>query len=469
MNMHNGNIQIIKQSFEKNFDVVYREIPSQKGIIHVIFDGIMCNDSFVSDFILSPLMKCEDAGFDIDKILGEVIPAKTISYLENIDLAMVSIISGNVVVLFPGIDKIISCDAKGYSTRGIDVPITETVLKGSREGFTEDIIVNLTQIRRRIKTPALKLEPFQKGKKSNSMVMLCYIEGIAPRKLVDLVRKSINDINEDFLLNSNQIEERLKAKHTIFDTNGYTEKPDVLVSKLSEGRVAVLVDGTPQAIFVPHFFVELFQTPDDYYLNKYVSNITKILRWVAFGLATLLPGFYVALVCYHTNLVPTILVFRIAAARAGIPFPTSIEIVMLALFFMLLREGSVRLPQPLGTSISIVGALILGDALVKSALASNITLIIIALSSICSFLIPRSYGAISLWNFIILVFASFIGLPGFYVSFILLVSHIAGLDSCGYPYLYPLGTLKIFNFKDIFIRDDLDKISNSLFERNEDA
>lgn len=469
MNMHEQNIKTIKKSFENNFDIVYREINTSRGVIHVIFDGIMCDSTFISDFILRPLMSCEDIGDNIEKITGEILPAKTINFVSSIETAMVRIMSGDVVILFPGIDKIVASDAKGYSIRSINIPITETVLKGPREGFTEDLVTNLTQIRRRIKTPALKLEPFSKGSKSNNLVVMCYIEGLAPKRLVDLIRKTIQDIDEDYVLYSNIIEERLKAKHTPFDTNGYTEKPDVASSKLVEGRVIILVNGTPIAITVPHFFVEIFQTPDDYYLNKYVSNIARILRWLAFGISTLLPGFYVALICYHTNLVPTILVFRIAAARAGIPFPTSVEVGILFLFFMLIREGSVRLPQPLGNSISIVGALILGDALVKSALASNITLIVIALSSICSFLVPKSYGAIALWNMIIIIFSSLIGLPGFYVSFILLVSHIAGLDSCGYPYLYPLGTLRIFHLRDLLIRDDLDKVSNSLFQRNEDA
>ncbi|MDF2892577.1 MAG: gerKA2, partial [Clostridia bacterium] len=239
---------------------------------------------------------------------------------------------------------------------------------------TEDIIVNLTQVRRRIKNPMLKLEPFSMGKKSNSLIVLAYIEGTTPYGLVELLRKSLRDIEEDYVLSSNFIEERLKAKHTAFDTIGYTEKPDIAASKLSEGKVVIFVDGTPIAVVAPSFFLESFQTPDDYYLNKYISNMARLLRWGAFAIATLLPGFYIALVCYHTNLIPTIFVFRFAAARAGIPFPTSVEVVMLSLFFMLIREGSVRLPQPLGSSISIVGALILGDALVKSALASNITL-----------------------------------------------------------------------------------------------
>jgi hypothetical protein len=469
MNMHDEKIKIIKERLDNNFDIIYRELQTNRGTVYVIFDGIMCDSIFVSNFILRPLMECEDIGNNIERITGEILTSKTIRFADSIDTALVKILSGDVIILFPGIDKIVACDAKGYNTRSIDIPMTETVLKGPREGFTEDIIVNLTQVRRRIKNPMLKLEPFSMGKKSNSLIVLAYIEGAAPYRLVDLLRKSLRDIEEDYVLNSNFIEERLKAKHTAFDTIGFTEKPDIAASKLSEGKIVVFVDGTPIAVSAPSFFLEAFQTPDDYYLNKYISNMARLLRWGAFAIATLLPGFYIALVCYHTNLIPTIFVFRFAAARAGIPFPTSVEVVMLSLFFMLIREGSVRLPQPLGSSISIVGALILGDALVKSALASNITLIVIALSSICSFLVPKTYGAITIWAFIIMIFSSVIGLPGFYVSFVLLVSHLAGLDSCGYPYLYPLGTLKVLHLKDVLIRDDLDKISNNIFERNEDA
>lgn len=467
--MHEEKLKIIKERLYNNFDIVYRELQTNRGTIYAIFDGIMCDSIFVSDFILRPLLECEDIGNNIDRITGEILTAKNIGFVDTIDTAIVKILSGDVILLFPSIDRIVAVDAKGYNTRSIDIPMTETVLKGPREGFTEDIITNITQIRRRIKSPMIKFEPFQMGSKSNTLVVMSYIEGNAPQKLVNLIRKSIQGIGEDYVLSSNFIEERLKAKHTAFDTIGYTEKPDIVASRLTEGKVAILVDGTPIAITAPSFFIEIFQTPDDYYMNKYISNMARLLRWGAFSIATFLPGFYIALVCYHTNLIPAIFVFRFAAARAGIPFPTSVEVVMLSLFFMLIREGSVRLPQPLGSSISIVGALILGDALVKSALASNITLIVIALSSICSFLVPKTYGAITLWGFIILIFSSIIGLPGFYVSFILMVSHLAGLDSCGYPYLYPLGTLKVLNLKDILIRDDLDKISNNVFERNEDA
>lgn len=433
--MHEEKIKIIKERLHNNFDIVYRELQTNRGTIYVIFDGLMCDSVFVSNFILRPLMECQDIGNNIDRILGEIITAKTIGFADSIDTAIVKILSGDVIILFPGIDKIVAIDAKGYNTRSIDIPVTETVLKGPREGFTEDIITNITQIRRRIKSPMMKFEPFQMGEKSNTLVVISYIEGAAPQRLVNLLRKSLQGIEEDYVLSSNFIEERLKAKHTVFDTIGYTEKPDIAASKLTEGKVLILVDGTPVAIIAPCFFAESFQTPDDYYMNKYIANTARLLRWGAFAIATLLPGFYIALVCYHTNLIPTIFVFRFAAARAGIPFPTSVEVVMLALFFMLIREGSVRLPQPLGSSISIVGALILGDALVKSALASNITLIVIALSSICSFLVPKTYGAITLWSHNPMEFCNIIFLFYNWLARVLYQLYTTGLTSCWFGQL----------------------------------
>ncbi|MDF2840726.1 MAG: spore gernimation protein GerK [Clostridia bacterium] len=278
MNMHDDKIKIIKERFYNNFDIFYRELNTNRGIAYVIFDGIMCDSIFVSDFIIRPLIECEDIGDNIDRVIGEVLTAKTVRFANSIDEAIVKILSGDAILLLPGIDKIIACDAKGYNTRSIDIPLAETVLKGPREGFTEDIITNITQIRRRIKNPKMKFEPFQMGAKSNVLVVMSYIEGTTPQRMVDLIRKNLQEIKEDYVLSSNFIEERLKAKHTAFDTIGYTEKPDIAVSKLTEGKVVVLVDGTPIAITAPYFFAESFQTPDDYYMNKYVSNVARVLR-----------------------------------------------------------------------------------------------------------------------------------------------------------------------------------------------
>ncbi|OGO78003.1 MAG: spore gernimation protein GerK [Clostridiales bacterium GWB2_37_7] len=459
-------LNYLRQRLTNSFDVSFREIQTDKGIIYAVFDGIATDKNYVSEFIIAPLMKCKSIGDDVEKIKKEVISANTIIDVAKKEDGILFLLSGCVLLILPFFNRILSIEAKGYKNRNISIPVTEAVIKGPRQGFVEDLATNASQIRRIIKNADLKFEKLVIGNKSNTTIAMVYINGLAPQKLIDQVRENLTNFDLDFALSSNYIEERLKAKYTAFDTVGYTEKPDVAASKIAEGRIAILSDGTPFVITVPYFFAETFQAPDDYYMNIFFANMARWLRYFAFGLATLMPGFYVALVTYHFSLIPSVFTFRLAVSRAGIPFPTIIEVYMLYSFFMFVREGSIRLPQPLGSSMSIVGALILGDALVASALASNVTLIVIALSSITSFLVPRNYGALSIWAIIIIFFSSLLGLPGFYIGFILLCSHITGLKTCGYPFAYPLGTLKEFKFRDIVVRGRLDKMATSVFAEN---
>lgn len=191
------------------------------------------------------------------------------------------------------------------------------------------------------------------------------------------------------------------------------------------------------------------------------------MRILSFYLSTLLPGIYMAITTFHFSLIPTVFAIRLAIARAGVPLPTVIELLVMIFFFALLREAGIRLPQPIGNAMSIVGALILGDAAVGTGLASQSTIVIVALASISSFLVPKLYGAISLWNIVIIFLSSILGLPGFYIGFFMLISHMAGLESCGYPYLFPIGTLESFKFGDVFYRKDLNTISNSIFDKDD--
>jgi len=199
-----------------------------------------------------------------------------------------------------------------------------------------------------------------------------------------------------------------------------------------------------------------------------MANMGRVLRWGAFILSALAPGFYIALFTHHFNLIPYIFVFRIAASRAGVPFPMSIEVIIMIIFFQVLREAGVRLPQSIGPTLSIVGALILGEAAVQSGLTSHVTVLIVAFTSIASFLVPTVATGIFFWNILILTFSSLLGLPGFFTGFVLLCSHIAGLTSCGYPYLYPLGTLGNFKYKDILLTGELDKINQYIFLEDDD-
>jgi spore germination protein KA len=465
--MEKINIDYIKVKLKNSYDVKFREIQCKLGIIYGVFIDDLCDSKFISEYIFNPLIQKNIETVDLEYIKKEVLPANSIGDINSNEEAISHILSGDLVLIFSFANKAIYCEAKGYVRRSVGIPVTENVIKGPREGFVEAFADNVSLIRRKIKNSDLKFETVTLGNKSNTVTVICYIEGVAPKKLVDYIRNKVNNINIEFVLDSNYIEEALKNKSTAFDTIGTTEKVDIAASKILEGKIAIIVDGTPFVITAPHFFVDNFQTPDDYYSNKYFGNISRIMRIFSFFLATLLSGLYMAFSTFHFSLIPTVFAVKLAIARAGVPLPTVVELLLMTFFFQLLREAGIRLPQPVGQAMSIVGALILGDAAVGAGLASQSTVVIVALSSISSFLVPKLYGALSMWNVIIILFSSILGLPGFYISFFILVSHMAGLESCGYPYLFPIGTLETFKFKDVAYRADLGKISNSIFDRDD--
>ncbi|MDD7794820.1 spore germination protein [Clostridium sp. 'White wine YQ'] len=469
--MDNIKVNDIKNRLANIYDIKYREIRNDKGNITLIYVDSLCDAKFISEYVIAPMMRHTLACNDIEKIKKEVIVATTVNDINSLDHAIDLILSAHAVIVFSYLNKAIYCEAKGFVKRAIDIPITETVIKGPREGFTENIQDNISAIRRRIKTQDLKIENMKIGKYSKTEIAMIYIQGSAPDNLINYVRGKINNIieayGENSVLSENNIEEELRCKGTAFDTIGYTEKPDIVSSKIMEGRVAILTDGTSFAITAPYFFIENFQTTDDYTLNKFSANLGRILRWFSFLLATLIPGLYLSLITYHFKMVPTIFLFRIAIFRAGVPVPTVVELVYMIVFFQIIREAGVRLPQPIGPTLSIVGALILGDAAVNSGLASQVTVVVVAITAIASYLIPSMQAGVFMWNLVIIGFSSLLGLPGFYMGVTVFISHLASLTSCGYPYLYPLGTLKRLKYKDVIFRGDLKNISSDILPREE--
>ena len=300
--------------------------------------------------------------------------------------------------------------------RGVGIPDTESVLKGPREGFNELIVDNVALIRRRLKNPDLKFEAVYVGEKSQTAVAITYIKGIVDEKVLEDIRKKVKNLDLRFVLDSNYIECNLKKENSFFDTVGYTEKPDEVCAKILEVRVALIVDVTSLVITVPYFFMENFQMPDDYYVNKYFTNFNRILRWIAFFIAAFLPGLYVAVITHHFSMIPTLFIFRLAVSRAGVPLPTFVEVIIMMLAFQFIKEAGIRLPKAIGSAMSIVSALILGDAAVGAGVASRITIIVVAISTLCYFLIPKLYGAVSFWSIVLVCFAALLGLPGFQIG-----------------------------------------------------
>lgn len=457
-------IKFIKEKLDKNFDVKYREIETIQGKVYVVFIDNLSDSTIISKYIIAPIIKNKDSILSVEYIKNNIVEAHDIEYVKNIEDALIHILSGDVIILFEHYKDILFVDAKSYAKRSIDVPASEKVIKGPREGFNEVLVDNISLIRRKVKNTNLKIENLTMGEKSNTSVAMIYIEGVAPNTLVRRVKEKLNSIKIDFVLDTSYIEESFSNKKTLFNTIGYTEKPDVVAANIMEGRVGVLVDGTPFVLTMPYFFIESFQMPDDYYVNKIYSNVTRMLRYIAFMVALLLPGLYIAITTYHFSLIPSVFVFRLSVSRAGVPFPAIIELYLLIFFFQILKEAGIRLPEPIGQAISIVGALILGDAAVGAGLASQIGMIVVAISAISSFLIPKLNNVISVWSIVIVFLSSVVGLPGFYIGLLSFVAHLGSLDSVGYPYLYPLGTIKDFKFRDIFFRSNLKNISKNTIE-----
>ncbi len=470
-----NNLEYVKEKLKNSFDVKYRPVKTVIGNATVVFIDDLCNVNMISEYVLLPLrgfgkIKPKEGSINsVREVIENVLDIGATDIAKDRDDAIMHILSGDPAVIFDDYEEIIFVETKGFPVRGVGTPETESVLKGPREGFNELIVNNVALIRRRIKNPDLKFEAVVVGEKSKTSVAICYIDKIAPVELIDEIKNKVKGLDLRFILDTNYIEDAIKTQNSFFDTVGYTEKPDEVCAKLLEGRVGVIVDGTPFVITVPYFFLENFQMPDDYYLNKYYTNFNRILRWIAFFIATLVPGLYVAIITYHFSMIPSLFMFRLAVSRAGVPFPTFIEVILMMLAFQFIKEAGLRLPQPIGGAMSIVSALILGDAAVGAGIASRITIIVVALSSLSYFLIPKLYGALSFWAMILVCFSAAFGIPGFLSGSLLLLIQLAELDSVGYQFLFPIGSISEYRFKDVVLRGSLNRISKDFIKRGDQS
>ncbi|MBS5886385.1 spore germination protein [Clostridium sp.] len=469
-----NNLEYVKEKLKNSFDVKYRPVQTVLGRATVVFIDDLCNAEMISEYVVSPLrgtgeLEPRNGKIEtIEQLIENSLDINAAGIAKDLDDAIMHILSGDPAVIFEGFEQILYVEAKGFPVRGVGTPETESVLKGPREGFNELIVNNVALIRRRIKNPDLKFEAIVVGEKSQTAVAVCYLEGVAPKDLVENIKEKVNNLDLRFILDTNYVEDALKNQKSFFDTVGYTEKPDEVSAKLLEGRVAVIVDGTPFVITVPYFFLENFQMPDDYYLNKYYTNFNRILRWFAFFVATLVPGLYVAIITYHFSMIPSLFMFRLAVSRAGVPFPTFLEVILMMLAFQFIKEAGLRLPQPIGGAMSIVSALILGDAAVGAGIASRITIIVVALSTLSYFLIPKLYGAVSFWAIVLVGFSAAFGIPGFLCGALLLLIQLAELDSIGYQFLFPIGSINEYRFKDVVLRGSLGKISKDFIKKGDE-
>ncbi len=427
----------------------------------IYIDG-MTNADSINHFILKPLMlrnktntcqkktpkitqdSSDKKEFSLeDHISNCLLPQNKVTLVEDFSQVISDINMGNCIVFVDTISVAYSVDVKGFKQRSISTPQNEIIVRGSQEAFVETLRTNTSILRRLINNENLIIENSTVGKVSNTKVAICYMNNIANADLVAEVQYRINNIEVDALLSSGQLEQLIQDNSSnMFPQIVASERPDKAVASLLDGKVIVIVNGSPYVLIMPGILNDFLASPEDVNLKFQFSNLAKIIRLFASALALLLPGLYVAITNYHQELLPTELIFAIAASRESVPFPIIFELLLMELSFELLREAGLRVPSPIGPTMGIVGALILGDAAVKANIVSPILIIIVALTALCSFAIPD----LSLnFTFRILRFVYiFLGYIGGFLGiglglFILLLS-LSNLTSFGVPYVMPFLT-----------------------------
>lgn len=370
-------------------------------------------------------------------------------------------LSGNTIVLLDGYDKFLALNTYGPKGRNIGEPTSQTIIRGPKEAFTEKIDLNISQIRRRMKDKSLKIERMTLGSITKTSVAVIYLDSIAKEEIINEIKSRLSQIQIDAILDSGYIEGLIKDDpHSVFPEMLNSEKPDSVVAGLLEGKVAIVVDGSPYVLTAPALFVDFLQVSEDYYHHYIISSMTRVFRLISLFLTLLVPSTFIALTTYHHEMIPTQLLISIAAQREGVPFPAFVESILMELVFEILREAGIRMPRAIGSAISIVGALVLGQAAVQAGIISALLVITVSITAIASFAIPNysMSNAIRYLRFILMMLSAAFGLYGVYIGLIVLALHLSKLKSIGVPYLAPIAPKIANENKDTFFRFPLWKL-----------
>lgn len=361
--------------------------------------------------------------------------------------------SGFAVILIDGCARAIGIGIQGYKSRGIDEPSSELNVRGSREGFTEVIRTNMSMIRRRIKSPTLVFELSTIGERSNTDVCLCYISDKAAPELVENVKQRLKSVNLNTILESGYIQPYLEGEGGwFFSECGTCERPDTFAAKLYEGRIGILVDGTPFSLIVPHLFIESFQTLDDYTQKPFYALFIRTVRLVAYFITLFLPGAYVAIASYNPEMLPSALILNLAAAEQTAPFSLMVECLFIHFMYEILREAGIRLPRPIGHAIGVVGGIVIGDITVNAGLVGAPMVLVVALSGLCSFVVPTMYEKIVVLRFLYIIMGGVFGLYGLAIMAGAVLIKMCSLNTYGVPYMAPISPFSPRAMRDMLVR-----------------
>ena len=443
------NIQTLKKVFQCSSDFYVRTI--QKKISYVLLESL-CSDDKISDFFMKEITR-----FDYSNLFSSIkntIPNNKLKTISDMKEIIFYLQNGFTIIFIEGEQNAIGIETKNSLNRGIESSNNEVVLRGPKDSFTENILLNMGLIRKRIKDTNLSFQEFVIGRRTKTKVILSYLKDLIDEKKRKQIEKKLNNIDIDSILDSSTIKEFLSTWKTAFPTILSTERPDLVSMALLEGKFIILVDNSPIALIIPGLFIDYLHNTEDEYLSPINSSFTRVLRILCFFITLLTPAIYVSIITFNKNLISKSIYETLTVQREGLFVSAFLEIFLLVTVFEILRESDIRIPNKMGTSIGVVGALVLGDAAVSAGLVSSIAVIITAITAISGLLfsdIDFVY-ALRIWRYLFLVGAACQGLIGVFVIFIVLLFHLMHLKSLDIPYLSPIYPFQKEEVKKLWIR-----------------
>lgn len=462
------NIKTLKEMFANSADFTVREMTlnSENSVSSAIItiEG-MCSKEVTAISVIDPILSYDFVEKTPDEIIDEiklsVLTSSEIVEFQTMEEAVMFSTSGFAVLAVDGTQRMLAIGAQGFSFRSVNEPESEVVQRGSREGFTEPLRINMTLIRRRIKSPDLVFETITVGSESKTQLMLCYLQKSVAPEMLSKVRQRLENCNLSTLLASGYLSEYLEDKNSksIFSGVGISERPDTVCGKLTEGRIAILIDGTPAVIIIPHLFVEEFQSVDDYSNRPYYATFIRILKYISFFIAVILPGLYTAFAQFHPDYFPTGLLIKTSESLAQTPLPVTLEVILITFVYEIMREAGLRIPKPLGHAVSIVGALVIGESAVSAGIISSSTLMVVATAAICSYVTSPLYPPITVLRFAYVIVGGTLGLWGIVLATCVVLINMCAKTSLGVPYMSSLAPFSLRSMRDVFVRADWKRLS----------
>lgn len=450
----------MRRRFGQSPDIVYREIALGRFPAAIAYVEGLGDPRFLIEAVHRDMALFAELGDEPPEKLLRLLKARTITLgkvgetnaFSEVETQM---LAGNTVVFVDGSATALFVGTENLKQRGVEEASSQSVVRGPREGFTESLRENTALIRRRIQNPRLRIEQRKLGTQTRTEVAVMYVEGKAGPEVLNELRRRLDQIDLENVLESNYIEEMIQdRRYSPFPTVFNSERPDVIASALLEGRIAILVEGTPFVLVVPALFVQFFQSSEDYYQRGDFASLVRLLRYFCFIIALLTPSFYIAISTFHQEMIPTDLLVSLIGQREGVPFPAFIEALLMEVTFEILREAGIRLPKSIGQSVSIVGTLVIGQAAVEAGLVSAAMVIVVSITAIANFALPAFNVGISarMLRFVLMGIAASFGLYGIIIALIMLGLHLCSLQSMGIPYMTSFAPYRRKSQKDALLR-----------------